>query len=307
MKKSKFKINSRLKKKPVTFPYMAYFSLIIFAAVFYFIRQILILKTQIKITFKNQQQKIEKQKTIKQKSIAKITKLTATDLYNKYKDNYPTIWDEKMDGITTTLQTTNKVLALTLDACDASENGVDRKLINFLQKNKIPATLFLNKRWIEKNYDEFMHLSTNPLFEIENHGLYHKPASVNGNSIYGITGTSDIFMLYDEVVKNADYIENLTGKRPKFYRSGTAYYDDVAVKIIRDMGFFIGGFSILGDMGATLTARKVETALLKSKPGDIIICHMNKPKSGTADGLISVIPKLMAKGYRFVRLDEYVK
>ena len=286
---------------------MAYFSLIIFAAVFYFIRQILILKTQIKITFKNQQQKIEKQKTIKQKSIAKITKLTATDLYNKYKDNYPTIWDEKMDGITTTLQTTNKVLALTLDACDASENGVDRKLINFLQKNKIPATLFLNKRWIEKNYDEFMHLSTNPLFEIENHGLYHKPASVNGNSIYGITGTSDIFMLYDEVVKNADYIENLTGKRPKFYRSGTAYYDDVAVKIIRDMGFFIGGFSILGDMGATLTARKVETALLKSKPGDIIICHMNKPKSGTADGLISVIPKLQKQGFRFVRLDEYIK
>ena len=96
-----------------------------------------------------------------------------------------------------------------------------------------------------------MDLASDPLFEIGNHGLLHKPCSVNGRSVYGIAGTADIAELgrrdrAERVVK----IQDLTGIKPSFFRSGTAYYDEVAVQIAVDLGYIIAGYSVLGDAGA---------------------------------------------------------
>ena len=56
----------------------------------------------------------------------------------------------------------------------------DSSLINFLKEEKIPATLFISGRWIDANYDTFIKLSKDTLFEIENHGLRHKPSQPAG-------------------------------------------------------------------------------------------------------------------------------
>ncbi len=180
----------------------------------------------------------------------------------------------------------------------------DKALIDFLEKEKIPATLFINGRWIEPNRKDFDRLAANPLFEIGNHGLTHKPASVNGRSVYGIQGTKSIAELVDEIELNAEKIESLTGIRPKYYRSGTAYYDEVAVKIAGELGQQVAGFSLLGDAGATYSRQQVKNALLSAKPGDIIILHFNHPESGTAGGVMDAIPELKKRGYRFVRLSD---
>ncbi len=217
----------------------------------------------------------------------------------------PREWGETVTGVMSRLNTNEKVIALTLDACGSRTGmGFDDELIAFLHREKVPATLFINARWIGPNLGSFNRLAADPLFEIANHGLRHKPASVTGRSVYGITGTKDIGELVDEIELNAAKIQGLTGRRPRYYRSGTAYYDEVAVQVARELGHLVAGFSVLGDAGATYSREEVKKALLSATPGAIIIAHMNHPESGTGPGIRDAIPELRRRGFRFVRLSD---
>lgn len=229
-------------------------------------------------------------------------KLTLT---RRYEGQVPREWGETVTGVKTRLKSGKKVVALTFDACgSASGMGVDRELLAFLEREQVPATLFINARWIGPNRETFDRLASNPLFEIANHGYRHRPASVNGRSAYGIAGTRDVGELVDEIELNARWIGGLTGKRPHYYRSGTAFYDEVAVKIAGDLNQQVAGFSVLGDAGATWSAEQVHNALLRVKPGDVVILHMNHPEAGTGKGVMAAVPELRKRGFRFVRLTE---
>jgi peptidoglycan/xylan/chitin deacetylase (PgdA/CDA1 family) len=218
----------------------------------------------------------------------------------------PHQWGENVNGVRTRLATDDKVLALTLDACGSAKGkGVDGALMEYLVREQVPATLFVNARWIDANPELFRKLAANPLFEIANHGLRHKPASVSGQSVYGINGTRNLAELVEEIELNARRIEAVTGTRPRLYRSGTAYYDEVAVEVSRYLRHEVAGYSVLGDAGATYTSAQVRSALLKSAPGDIILCHMNHPESGTGSGIMAAVPELRKRGFRFVRMSDF--
>jgi len=209
-------------------------------------------------------------------------------------------------GVKTSLKTNERVMVLTFDACGSPKGkGIDLDLIHFLEQEKIPATLFINARWIDANLDLFLKLAGNPLFTVANHGFLHRPASVKGRAVYGIDGTRNISELVDEIELNARKIERLTGARPVYYRSGTAYYDELAVQVAERLGHQVIGFSVLGDAGATFTKEQVSSALLASAPGAIVILHMNHPESGTGQGVMMAVPQLRKKGFRFVSLSEY--
>lgn len=223
-----------------------------------------------------------------------------------YKNQKPADWDERVAGVKTQLDTAEQVIALTFDACGGPRGSrYDAALIEFLRAEKIPATLFVSGSWIDANPAVFKKLAADPLFEIENHGLAHKPCSVNGNKAYGIKGTASVGELIDEIEKNGRKIEAVTGGKPKFYRPGTAYCDEVAVKVAGELGYEVVNYNILGDAGATWPQAKVRDALLKAGPGAIVILHMNQPRSRTAAGLKEAIPLLRQKGYRFVKLSAF--
>ena len=224
----------------------------------------------------------------------------------RYAGVTPTQWGENVPGVRTRLVTDDKVLALTLDACGSAKGkGVDARLVEFLIREKIPATLFINGRWIDANPALFKQLAANPLFEIANHGILHKPASVSGRSIYGIAGTRDVGEVVDEIELNARKIEAISGVRPRLYRSGTAYYDEIAVQISQGLGHEAAGFTLLGDAGATWSAAQVKGALLKAAAGDISLLHMKHPEAGTGEGIMAAVPELKKRGFRFVRMSDY--
>lgn len=239
------------------------------------------------------------------------TQLSSNEIQHiveKHSNQAPSKWGEKMDGIFNTFDTDVKAVALTFDACGGPNgSGFDKDLIDFLISENVSATLFVNKRWIENNKELFVTLSKNPLFEIENHGFEHRPLSVTANEIYGINGTGSPQRVVDEIKMNEDLIFSLTGKKTKFFRSGTAYYDDVAVKIAKEMGYKIAGFEVNGDAGATFSVPQIHTAMSKIKSGDIVISHFNQPKKNTFDGLKDPILEMKAQGYSFLKLEEAVK
>jgi peptidoglycan/xylan/chitin deacetylase (PgdA/CDA1 family) len=196
-----------------------------------------------------------------------------------------------------------KVAALTLDAC-AGKFDVD--LIRYLIAHRIPATIFATKKWLDRNPAGVALLRAHEdLFEIEDHGANHVPSVVGaGRRVYGILGNADVAHLEREVLRGANAIQALTGDAPRWYRGATAEYDRVAIDVIQGMGYQIAGFSVNADSGATLRRSAVIARLQTVKSGDIIIAHMNKPASDTAEGLAVGIDRLVARGFRFLKLDQ---
>jgi len=219
----------------------------------------------------------------------------------------PSSWGIFLNGVLTRVPIEEKLAAITLDACDGRAFGYDSELIDFLTKNGIPATLFISGLWIDAHKETFLTLALNPLFELGNHGARHKPLSTTGRKAYGIKGTVGIGSVYDEVEENARKIEGLTGRRPLFFRSGTAHYDDVAVRVVQALGYRIAGFCVNGDLGGTAVPSRVKRAILSMRGGDIILLHMNRPGSGTLSGLRQAVPLMKERGFIFVKLSELIK
>ncbi|AYF78748.1 polysaccharide deacetylase [Nocardia yunnanensis] len=221
----------------------------------------------------------------------------------KYAGRQPRAWGTDIDGIITGFNPTGKQFAVTFDACGGpGNNDIDENLLAFLQAQQIPATLFLNKRWIDANPARAGQLADNPLFEIGNHGTAHCPLSVTGRAAYEIKGTGSAQAAVDEVWGNHQRIAALTGHAPRFFRAGTAHYDDVAVSIVKDLGETPVGYSLNADFGATATAAQVQQNMSVAKTGGVSLAHMHRPKSGTGPGMLAALPALKANGFQFVHL-----
>ncbi len=194
-------------------------------------------------------------------------------------------------------------VALTLDACTGK---CDDDLIQFLIRNRVPATIFATKRWLDKNaYGVSVIKAHLELFDVEDHGENHVPAVVGaGRTVYGIPGSPDIVHLRREVVEGARAVQAITGVAPHWYRGATAEYDQQAIDEIRRLGFGIAGFSVNADAGATLAKKAIEERLRHVRSGDVIIAHMNKPVSDSAEGLSAGLLQLLRSGFVFVRLDQ---
>jgi peptidoglycan/xylan/chitin deacetylase (PgdA/CDA1 family) len=227
-------------------------------------------------------------------------------IISTFSGRIPREWGEKVKGVKTRLSTDQKVLALTFDACGGIKgSGYDDRLIEYLEREKIPGTLFMSGRWIDANRNAFRGLVKNPLFEIENHGLNHRPCSANGRSIYGIRGTKNVAELTDEIEQNGIKIQMLTGRKPKFYRPGTAYCDEIGVEVANVLGYEVVNFNVLGDAGATYSKDQIRKALFNAAPSSIIVMHMNHPERGARESLAEAVPELRKKGFRLVKLSAY--
>src|SRR5690625_3121956 len=126
-----------------------------------------------------------------------------TQPYLNQFNRQPEEWGEHVSGVKTRIKTDEKKFALTFDACGGDYgNEYDEDLISYLIEKNIPATLFVNERWIVENENTFIELSSHPLFQIENHGTNHSPLSVNGGEAWGIQATESPKEVYDEIMKN---------------------------------------------------------------------------------------------------------
>lgn len=194
-------------------------------------------------------------------------------------------------------------VALTLDAC---MGRFDHNLIDFLIRNRVPATIFATRRWIVHNPSAVALIKSHlDIFDVEDHGANHVPAVIGpGKRVYGIPGEPDVAHLKREVAGGAQAIKASLGVTPRWYRDATAEYDRQSVAVIAKLGYKIAGFSVNADEGATLPEAVVAARVKRARDGDVIIAHMNRPQSGTAKGLSAGIQYLLAKGFVFVRVDQ---
>lgn len=184
-----------------------------------------------------------------------------------------TYWGLEAPGVLTRLPPATAGVALTFDFCGGiNGTGADLALLSVLRQQEIPATLFLNSRWITANQALAQDLAAGPLFELANHGTAHRPLSVTARSAYGIRGT----------------------RNP----------DEVSAAIVRSLGVVPVGFSINGDAGATFPAATVTREISRARAGDIVIAHGNHPAGGTAAGLTHALALMKDRGETFLPLPR---
>lgn len=227
---------------------------------------------------------------------------------NEFAHANPGRWGEFVNGVYEDLYTQQKYIAFTFDACGGEKGtGIDHELLDFLSREKIPATLFITGRWIDAHFNDFLKLSRDTLFEIENHGLNHRPLSIDGESKYGIHGTKDAADAFDEIEANARKIEALTGRRPKFYRSSTAFIDEACARLASELGITAISFQVLsGDAVPNTPTQVIENNVLKNiRPGAIVIMHINHPQWNTYEAMQKIIPELRKRGYHFAHLKDF--
>lgn len=227
---------------------------------------------------------------------------TASLSAGSYRHKSPQHWGEEVPGVIVGIDTDKQIAALTLDAC---QGDYDRELIEYLRQEEIPATLFVTCLWIEENQGVFEELAQDPLFSIANHGTRHLPLSVTGQEAYGIKGTEGPEGVLQEVLPCSRQIEKILGKRPRYFRSGTAHYDEIAVRMVNDLGLEVIGFTVAADEGASLGKEEIVERMQQVEPGGIILAHMNHPESEVAEGLKEGITALQRQGYEFVRLKDH--
>ncbi|MFB7859864.1 polysaccharide deacetylase family protein [Rhodococcus qingshengii] len=217
----------------------------------------------------------------------------------------PAAWGTHLPGVHASVPVHGgrRTLALTFDACGGPRgSAVDHHLLDVLRGAQVPATLFLNERWMRSNPAVTADLASDPLFRLENHGTLHVPLSVTGRSAYGIVGTTNPDGVAEEIESNRRYLLDSAGVHSTWFRSGTAHYDDVAVDIARSLGVRLAGFTVNADVGATATSAAVAQQLLKAPDGAVVLAHMNQPAGGTTAGVRAALAPLRDQGTLFVHL-----
>ncbi|WP_343313809.1 polysaccharide deacetylase family protein [Brucella sp. BE17] len=193
-------------------------------------------------------------------------------------------------------------VALTLDACMGK---TDRRILDMLVREKIPATIFVTARWLRQNGEAFAILKANAdLFAIEDHGAMHVPAATNVPRIYGIRTAGSLAAVRAEIEGGAKAIMDAGAPKPKWYRDATARYSTDAIDLATSLGYGIGGYSLNGDQGASLLAPVVARRISGARDGDVIISHINQPSRSAGDGVVKGVLALKAKGMKFVLLRD---
>jgi peptidoglycan/xylan/chitin deacetylase (PgdA/CDA1 family) len=201
--------------------------------------------------------------------------------------------------VTLRLPTSDRVVALTFDACEQRRPmKLDTGISDYLVAHRIPFTIFLSGRFVEDNEDSVRTLAKLSFVELENHSWDHP------NRMTRLTNDE----VRDEILKTDDEIRRVTGHGTMFFRFPAITYDARTLSVAEGLGFRVVHYRWeAGDPDPRETADRIVRETLEAvRPGDILIQHINGRGWHSAEAMPRLIAGLEAAGYRFVLLRDYL-
>lgn len=109
-----------------------------------------------------------------------------------------------------------------------------------------------------------------------------------------------------EVLENEKVLREITGKKTKYFRFPGGNCDDSSLKLVERLGYKVVHWSFAsGDPDRKMTPERLrDWVLYKSKPGSILIFHINGGGYHTGYALPDILKKLTNRGYGFVKLED---
>ena len=181
----------------------------------------------------------------------------------------------------------------------------NRSVTDFLESQKVPATLFISGMWAEMYPDEVKRLAANSLFEIGNHSYDHAAFHL---PCYGLGEALDKNM---EIVKTQGILSSLIGYTPKYFRFPGGCGDSNDIAFASRLGVQVVGWDdVSGDAYIRDDVSKIVTQTIKNvQPGSIIVMHMHGGRTAplTGNALPEIVKQLREKGYAFLTMSELIK
>lgn len=167
------------------------------------------------------------------------------------------------------------------------------RMLPILKRKDARATFFLSGRWAEQN-PNLTRLIAADGHEVATHGH---------NLTHGPTALARAGRLKDDIAQSVRVIEEITGRKVKYYAPHKAEVDQAVLQTAADLNLQTVLYSLdtvdWNEQYAT-PARILET-FQKAKAGDLILMH---PKPNTVQVLEQAIDLLQSRGYRLVTLSE---
>ena len=187
-------------------------------------------------------------------------------------------------------------IAITFDACATKTHGYgfDRHVYQILQREHVPATIFVSGRWVEFHPDVMSQLAADPLIEFGDHSYDHPHMSRLGN---------------DDMEREVDETEAVLaryGKRGVAFRPPFGDFNARMLDVVRERGLPVVSWDVVsGDpAAATTTQGMIHEVGRRTRSGSIVIFHINGRGLKTAEALPSILRELRERGFSFVHLSE---
>ncbi|BCL13627.1 polysaccharide deacetylase family protein [Micromonospora sagamiensis] len=176
------------------------------------------------------------------------------------------------------------------------------RIIEMLEREKVPATFFLTGKWVERYPDITRRLAGNPRFELANHSYGH------------LAFTSDCYNLpripagqmTSDVARTFELVEAYGGRQTRYFRFPGLCHDGAALAALAPLGTtVVDGDVVSGDPFATAWRPIVRAVLSQVKPGSVIVLHVTEANAAMTDeALPHILAGLAERGLTPAPLSE---
>lgn len=208
----------------------------------------------------------------------------------------PALPERLGDGVLWRVDGAQRCVALTFDACSTMDWGpLNAQVIEVLRREQMEATLFIGGHWAELHTEQLAALAAEPLFELGNHTYSHPHLTALAPQV-----------VRQQVLWAQWAIFSRTGVVPTLLRPPYGEVDAAVARQVADLGLRTVQFDLpAGDADLHVSAERLtEWVAGRSRPGSIVVMHMNRPGNQTAAALPAIAKRLAARGLRPCRVSD---
>jgi peptidoglycan/xylan/chitin deacetylase (PgdA/CDA1 family) len=208
-----------------------------------------------------------------------------------------------------------KLIALTFDLCEQPGEiaGYDGAIIDYLRRENVKATFFAGGKWMRSHEERTQQLMSDPLFEIGNHSEVHRNLRLlDGAKLHDeVAGPQRAYAAIRTrlgetqcAVARPSAMQSIP-QRMTLFRFPYGACNERALREVHDQRLLAIQWDIsTGDPAPEQPAAAIVRAMLRAKPGSIILNHANGRGWHTAAALPVAIEKLRKSGFEFVTVSE---
>ncbi len=179
----------------------------------------------------------------------------------------------------------------------------DPRLVDYLEKQNVPATVFVTGMFGQMYPQVVSSLSYNVNIEIGNHTYDHAAFE---KPCYNLPIITSIDQKKNEILKTQEILNNLIGYEPKFFRYPGLCHNQADDQLVQSLGLRLASSEVAsGDAFSHDSDQITKHVLNNLKPGSVIVMHLGGPNApATYEALTKLVPEIQKEGYTLAALPD---